>query len=96
MTDERGLLGSLPKTRPGVESPRRAAARQEAAEAAGDRIDPTPKAGADAPQGPAPQRDSGFEELAKAGLGLAGGVAAVGIRLAGRAAGEIGRAVGRR
>jgi hypothetical protein len=89
MTDDRGLLGSLPKTRPGVESPLRAAARAaadpEEAEAreGGNRAEP-------------PEVSSGFEDLARAGFGLASGAAAVGLRLAGRAAGEIGKAVGRR
>jgi hypothetical protein len=89
MSDDRGLLGSLPKTRPGVESPRRAAAREKAARDAPET--PTePAAAAEA------HRPSGFEDLARAGIGLAGGAAALGLRLAGQAAGEIGKAVGRR
>ena len=87
--EDSGLLGNLPKTRPGVESPRRAAARQRRA---------------DAPPGTAERQgergdaagESGFEQLARAGAGLAGGAAAAGFRLAGRALGELGKAVGRR
>ncbi len=92
MSDDRGLLGSLPKTRPGVESPRRAAARASASEAvaaeAGDAAEP-------AGTGAAPS-SSGLEDLARAGFGLASGAAAVGLKLAGRAAGEVGKAMGRR
>ncbi len=87
MNDQRGLLGNLPKTRPGVESPRRAAAREERAattESTG------PVAGPSAPS------HSGLEDLARAGFGLATGAAAVGLKLAGRAAGGIGKAVGGR
>ena len=92
MSDDRGLLGSLPKTRPGVESPRRAAARASAtgAKAAG-------QAPASAPTAATPAHsESGFEDLARAGFGLASGAAAVGLKLAGRAAGEIGKALGGR
>jgi hypothetical protein len=92
MSDDRGLLGSLPKTRPGVESPRRAAARAAAAEG--------PAAAGTAGAGPAPATEppsaSGIEDLARAGFGLATGAAAVGLKLAGRAAGGIGKAVGGR
>jgi hypothetical protein len=91
MSDDRGLLGSLPKTRPGVESPRRAAARASAAEG--------PPADGSAGEGPAaaaPTSASGFEDLARAGFGLATGTAAVGLKLAGRAAGGIGKALGGR
>ena len=89
MSDQRGVLGKLPRTRPNVESPRRVAARERAAKEEGSprRAEPETE------PGPAM---SGFEQLARAGFGLAGGAAAAGIRLAGRAAGEIGRAVGRR
>jgi hypothetical protein len=90
MSEKRGVLGKLPRTRPNVESPRRVAARKSAAREAGA---PEPRA---APE-PAPEPSiSGFEQLARAGFGLAGGAAAAGVRLAGRAAGEIGKAVGRR
>jgi hypothetical protein len=88
--EDSGLLGNLPKTRPGVETPRRAAARQRRAE---------PQAGTTAAGGDragAPGDESGFEQLARAGAGLAGGAAAAGFRLAGRALDELGKAVGRR
>jgi hypothetical protein len=85
-SEDSGLLGNLPKTRPGVESPRRAAARKRAAEK------PSPPPAAE----PADDGGSGFEQLARAGAGLAAGSAAVGFRLAGRALGGLGKAVGRR
>ena len=84
--DDSGLLGKVPKTRPGVESPRRVAARRRSGP------DPAPRA-ATAPE---PRDESGFEQLARAGAGLAVGTAAAGFRIAGRALGEIGKAVGRR
>jgi hypothetical protein len=90
MNDERGVLGNLPRTRPSVESPRRAAARESAAPQEGG----MPPTSASQPE-PEPAM-SGFEQLARAGFGLASGAAALGARLAGRATGEIGRAVGRR
>lgn len=86
--EDSGLLGNLPKTRPGVESPRRAAARQR-------RADAPPGTAAPPGEGDA-AGESGFEQLARAGAGLAGGAAAAGFRLAGRALGELGKAVGRR
>jgi hypothetical protein len=85
--EEGGLLGKLPRSRPAVETPTRAAAR-DAAEPR--RSEPL----AEPESGPA-QTGSGFERLARAGAGLAGGAAAAGFRLAGRAVGEIGKAVGR-
>jgi hypothetical protein len=88
--EDSGLLGNLPKRRPGVESPRRAAARQRRAEAPAE----TTAAGGDT--GRESGDESGFEQLARAGAGLAGGAAAAGFRLAGRALGELGKAVGRR
>jgi hypothetical protein len=84
--DDSGLLGKVPKTRPGVESPRRVAARRRPGP------DPAPRA-ATAPE---PRDESGFEQLARAGAGLAVGTAAAGFRIAGRALGGIGKAVGRR
>ena len=86
--DEGGLLGKLPRTRPAVESPRRLAARKAQA-GSGPERGRAPAATAD-PQRPA------LEQLARAGAGAASGVAAAGLRLAGRAVGEIGKAVGRR
>ena len=92
-TDDSGLLGKVPRHRPGVASPRRAAAREAAA-----RRSHRPAAG-DAATDTAPREageTSGFEQLARAGVGLATGVAGAGFRLAGRAAGELGKVVGRR
>jgi hypothetical protein len=88
--EDSGLLGNLPKTRPGVESPRRAAARQRRAEV------PAGTTAAGGGREGESEDESGFEQLARAGAGLAGGAAAAGFRLAGRALGELGKAVGRR
>jgi hypothetical protein len=91
MSDEdRGLLGGLPRTRPGVESPRRAASRARPSEAG------TRSVGREPIAEPAERDESGFEQLARAGVGAAVGVASVGVRLAGRTAGVIGKALGRR
>ena len=90
--DDKSLLGNLPQRRPGVESPRRAEARarRDAAgpESAGRA---EARAGGDSAGG-----SSGFEMLARAGAGLASGAAVAGLRFAGRAAGGIGKVVGRR
>jgi hypothetical protein len=92
--EDSGLLGNLPNRRPGVESPRRAEARRAAARRkAPDPADVDPGGGVGAP---ADGGESGFEQLARASAGLAVGVAGAGLRLAGRAAGEIGKVVGRR
>jgi hypothetical protein len=86
--DGKDVLGNLPRRRPGIESKRRAktrSARQKAARAPAER--------------PEPQDRSEVEELerlAKAGVGLAAGAAATGLKLAGRAVGGLGRVVGRR
>ncbi|MEK6277211.1 MAG: hypothetical protein AABM29_04275 [Actinomycetota bacterium] len=88
--DDKGVLGSLPSRRPGVESPRRAEARQAAAQGAAETRERRPAA-EEAGGGP-----TGLEELARAGAGLATGAAAAGLKLAGRAAGGLGRVVGRR
>ena len=89
--DDPGLLGSLPRTRPGVESPRRAAARAAGRQGAGQEA-PTERIVTE----PAPRDESGIEQLARAGVGVAAGAAASGLRLAGRVVGGIGKAVGRR
>ena len=87
--EEGGLLGKLPRSRPRVETPVRTAAR-DAAERRRESAPPAPEA-----EGGRAAATSGFEQLARAGAGLAGGAAAAGFRLAGRAVGEIGKAVGR-
>lgn len=87
--DDAGVLGNLPNRRPRVESPRRAEAR-----AAATREPPATPSDA-APQDVAEAGPSGIEELARAGAGLTIGAAAAGLKLAGRAAGGLGRVVGR-
>ena len=89
---EDSILGSLPRSRPGVRSPRRdAAAKARAAR--------TPKsaqasAGGDPPE---PQQDSGnLEDLAHAGATTAIQVATAGLKFAGRAAGAIRESLERR
>jgi hypothetical protein len=83
------VLGSLPRHRPNIETPRRARARA-AAETASAAPEPEPSA-------PAQRSEiEQLEHLAIAGVRLAGGAAAGGLKLAGRAVGGLGRAVGRR
>jgi len=82
------VLGNLPRRRPGIKSPRRAgagAAEQRAT------TPPPPSQ----PRDPGPQPGE-LERLARAGVSIAGGATAVGLKLAGRAIGELGRVVGRR
>ena len=85
--DGNEVLGSLPRRRPAIESPRRASAR-----AAAERE----------PVAPPPAVESGrselagLEHLALSGARLAAGAAATGLKLAGRTVGGIGRVVGRR
>jgi hypothetical protein len=83
-----GLLGNLPNRRPSVQSPRRAEARRgaEARRAAAEQPAPAPEPAAGG---------AGIEDLARAGVGLAAEAAGVGIKLAGRALGGIGRLTGR-
>jgi hypothetical protein len=82
--DAHEVFGSLPRRRPGIESPRRAAARQTAPEVSA----PVPKAPAAASRSEIAE----LEELAVAGARLAAGAAASGLRLAGK---TVGRVVGR-
>jgi hypothetical protein len=89
--DDNSLLGNLPQRRPGVESPRRAEARARRQAAA--RADSAP---GEAAAESAADDTSGFEMLARAGVGLAAGAATAGLRIAARAAGGLGKAVGRR
>ena len=81
------VLGSLPRRRPGIKSPRRSAAQASAKQASA----PPPSQ----PRDPGPQPGE-LERIARAGVSIAGGVTAVGLKLAGRAVGELGRVVGRR
>lgn len=83
------VFGRLPHRRPGIESPRRARARE------GGASRPSPASGE--PHAPEePSAPGELEQLARAGVKLAGGVTAAGLRFAGRAAGGLGRVVGRR
>jgi hypothetical protein len=86
---DKGLLGNLPNRRPSVQSPRRAEARRSAAQR--EREAPPQPEPANEPE-PGGQ---GVEELARAGVGLAAEAAVVGLKLAGRAAGTLGRLTGR-
>jgi hypothetical protein len=98
------VLGNLPRSRPSVRSPRRedaqakARAKAERARTAGR--EPTseasgrPESEAQA-EGPM-SREREIEELAKAGLSLAGGAATLGLKAAGRAAAALRGAVERR
>jgi hypothetical protein len=86
--DAQEVFGSLPRRRPGIESPRRDQARKAAAKR------PPP-----APRTPAPAASSSeiaeLEQLARASARLAAGAAASSLRLAGKTVGGIGRVVGR-
>jgi hypothetical protein len=86
--DGQEVLGSLPKRRPAIQSPRRA---RERARAAKSDADPEPEAPA---QGSRSELIE-LERLAGASVRLAGGAAVAGLKLAGRAAGGLGRIVGR-
>jgi len=77
------VFGSLPRTRPAVRSPRRAEARAES---------PEPQE----PEVEARSREAEVEALARAGVSLAGEVATLGFRIAGRAAATLRDAVERR
>jgi hypothetical protein len=97
MTGEDGVLGNLPRKRPGVASPRRDASRKAAAQA--PRSEPSaserPATDRKEPAGQGEQA-SGFEELARAGAGLAAVTVAAGAQLTGRVLSEMTKAVGRR
>ena len=82
---EDSILGSLPRSRPGVRSPRRDAAAAARARRANE-----PSAAGAAEPAEAPEEDSAsLEDLARAGASTAVQVAAAGLRFAGRAAGAI-------
>jgi len=96
------ILGSLPRSRPNVRSPRRdaaararkakPAAKPRAAGAAAKRARATP-AGERSPE---PGSDAGVEDIARAGVTTAVQVATAGLRFAGRAAGAIRESLERR
>lgn len=88
-----GVLGSLPRTRPSVRSPRRAEARASGPEASGEQTDDeTEIPHTDGKRG----REAEVEALARAGISLAGEAATLGLRFAGRAAAALRDAVERR
>jgi hypothetical protein len=86
--DEREILGSLPRRRPNIESPRRAGARAAAQKA-------RTEAAAESPREDSRSELAEVEQLAQTGVKLAAGAAAAGLKLAGRAVGGLGRVVGR-
>jgi hypothetical protein len=101
------ILGSLPRSRPSVRSPRRdQAARARQAKAAAAK--PTPKErspraeakrpapGAEKVAPEAVSEDAGVEDLARAGVTTAVQVATAGLRFAGKAAGAIRESLERR
>jgi hypothetical protein len=86
--DGEEILGSLPRHRPNIESPRRAGARAAAEKA---RTEPA----AESPREASRSELAEIEHLAQTGAKLAAGAAAAGLKLAGRAVGGLGRVVGR-
>ena len=87
--DGQDVLGSLPRRRPGIKSPRRAGAKAAAQQRAA--ASPPPPSQPRAPE----SQPSDLERLARAGIGVGVGATAVGLKLAGRAIGGLGRVVGR-
>jgi hypothetical protein len=95
--DGPGILGNLPRTRPSVRSPHRAEATAAAAATSPDETGGgAPDEGEPARQGPVASREQELEDLARAGLSLAGGAATLGLRAAGRAAAALRGAVERK
>ena len=84
-----GVLGNLPRSRPSVRSPRRAATPETPREQTAERATP-PR-----PEGDASSQ-ADLEALARSGLAIAGGAASLGLRIAGRAASAVRGAVERR
>ena len=92
MTEEqRAARAACRKRVPGSRAP--AAPRRARVRPGGDGRAGRSRAPATEPRRPLPRA---FEDLARAGFGLATGAAAAGLKLAGRAAGGIGKAVGGR
>jgi hypothetical protein len=91
--DGPGVLGNLPRTRPSVRSPRRAQPERPApaAAATGGSEDGEPATAASSGG-----REQELEQLARAGLSLAGGAATLGLRVAGRAAAALRGSVERK
>lgn len=88
--DGKEVLGSLPRRRPNIESPRRAGARAAAQKARTEPAAETPRI-----REASRSELAELEQLAQAGAKLAAGAAAAGLKLAGRAVGGLGRVVGR-
>lgn len=99
-----GILGNLPNSRPSIRSPRRAATEDAAGPArTGDRSHTSSRKAdrpsrAAAPGDPAQPSSSDshgseLEALARGGVAVAGAVAAVGLRVAGRAAARLRDAI---
>lgn len=86
---EGGILGNLPRSRPGVRSPRRAEQGPASAEAGVERAE-------QGGSGQAQRPGSEVEAVARAGLSLAGGAAALGLKMASRAMAAARDAVERR
>lgn len=90
------VMGSLPRSRPSVRSPRRdaaARAREARAEkAAGAKPAPSKPLS----EAPAEDEGGGLGEVARAGVTTAAQVATAGLRFAGRAAGAIRESLERR
>jgi hypothetical protein len=99
---EASVLGNLPRSRPSVRSPRREAARAAAetheTAAASEPVTATDEApqAEDVTPDPPRSREQELEELARAGMSLAGGAATLGLKAAGRAAAALRGAVERR
>jgi len=97
------ILGSLPRSRPSVRSPRRdaaakarrakPAAAKPKARAAGDGVK---RPAATSKSEPAPEGEGGVEDIALTGVTTAVQVATAGLRFAGRAAGAIRESLERR
>lgn len=99
------ILGSLPRSRPSVRSPRRdaaakarrakPAAAKPKARAAGAGVK-RPAATPRSEPAPGPEGEGGVEDIARAGVTTAVQVATAGLRFAGRAAGAIRESLERR
>ena len=90
---EDSIMGSLPRSRPAVRSPRRDAAAKARA-----RRPPQPagKAAGEGDRPEKPEQSANLEDLARACATTAVQVAAAGLRFAGRAAGAIRESLERR
>lgn len=92
--EQSGILGNLPRTRPSVRSPRRKSAATTKAESEPIGSE-TAEPATDENAGRRPPGNE-VEQLAKAGLTLAGGVASIGLKVAGRAASTLRETIERK